>query len=164
MLLEAQAKSCFSSVFLLKMNGRSVGRFQARWASETIDVALVERRRLRFEKVGWFGSHFKLIDESDETTIGEADRSGLFTSSWNLELGGGPMQMEREGWFATGYVVTGGKGQVARVDRAGACERGWFVEGTGLREENLLLTGLVYHTIRRREASQHAAGGHGAGS
>jgi hypothetical protein len=73
--------------------------------------------------------------------------------------------MAREEWFATGYVVRRGEAELARVDRTRICARGCFVEGRGLREEDLILIGLVYHTVRRREASQHAAaGGHAAGS
>jgi hypothetical protein len=165
MLLEAEAANCFSSTFVLKIDGRPVGKFEGRWFSEGLDLALVERRRLRFEKVGWIGSRFQLVAEDDEEPIAEADRAGLFTSSWDLVLSVGPARMEREGWFATGYAVARGDREMARVDRAGLCSRGWFVEGSGLREEDLMLIGLVYHTIRRREASQHAAaGGHAAGS
>jgi hypothetical protein len=165
MLLEAEAANCFSSAFVLKLGGRPIGKFEGRWLSEGIDLALVERRRLRFEKAGWIGSHFRLIAESNDDPVAEADRSGMFTSGWDLVLSVGPAQMVREGWFATGYVVRRGDAEVARVDRTGMCARGWFVEGTGLAEEDLILIGLVYHTIRRREASRHsAAGGHAAGS
>jgi len=165
MLLEAEAANCFSSTFVLKIDGRPLGKFEARWLSEGVDLALVERRRLRLEKVGWIGSRFQLIAEGEEEAVAEADRSGLFTSSWDLTLSVGPAQMVREGFFATGYVVRRRDAEMARVDRRGMCDRGWFVEGRGLRDEDLILIGLVYHTIKRREASQHsAAGGHAAGS
>jgi hypothetical protein len=166
MLLEAEAASCFSSTFVLKSNGRPLGKFEGRWLSEGIDVALVERRRLRFEKVGWVGSHFRLLDGGDdEEPLAEAQRSGLFTSGWDLVLSVGRAQMVREGWFTTAFAVRRHDEEVARVDRVGACSRGWFVEARGLREEDLILVGLVYHTVKRREASQHsAAGGHAAGS
>jgi hypothetical protein len=165
MLLEAEAANCFASTFVLKLDGRPIGKFEGRWLSEGIDLALVERRRLRFEKVGWLGSQFQLIAEGDEEPIAGADRAGVFTRSWDLVLSFGRAQMVREGWFATGYAVQRGGDEVARVDRTGLCSRGWFVEGHHLREEDLILIGLVYQTIRRREASQHtAAGGHAAGS
>jgi hypothetical protein len=154
MLLEGEAASCFSSTFVLKINGRPVGKFEGRWLSEGVDLALLERRRLRFEKVGWLGSQFRLIAEDDEDPVAEADRSGLFTSSWDLALSVGPARMVREGFFATGYTVRRRDAEVARVDRRGMCARGWFVEGHGLREEDLILIGLVYHTIKRREASR----------
>jgi hypothetical protein len=165
MLLEAEAASCFSSTFVLKVNGRPLGKFEGRWLSEGLDLALVERRRLRFEKVGWLGSHFQLLAAGDGEPVAEAERSGLFSSGWDLALSVGPAQMVREGWFPTGYVVRRGEKEVARVDRTGVCSRGWFVEGHSLGDEDLIVIGLVYHTIRRREASQHsAAGGHAAGS
>jgi hypothetical protein len=165
MMLEAEPASCFSSTFVLRIDGRPVGKFEGRWFSEGIDLALIERRRMRFEKVGWLGSHFRLIAADDEEPIAEADRGGLFTSSWGLVLSVGSAQMVRQGWFAKGFVVRRGDTEPARVDRTGLCSRGWIVEGDGLREEDLILIGLVYHTIRRREDSQHtAAGGHAAGS
>jgi len=163
-LLEAEAASCFSSTFVLKLDGRPVGKFEGRWLSEGIDLALVERRRLRFEKVGWIGSRFQLIAEGEEAPVAEADRSGLFTTGWDLVLSVGPAQMVREGWFATAYVVRRADAEVARVDRTGMCARGWCVQASGLRQEDLLLIGLLHHTIKRREASHSAAGGHAAGS
>ncbi|HEX5272579.1 MAG TPA: hypothetical protein VFW33_18910 [Gemmataceae bacterium] len=164
MLLEAEAANCFSSTYVLKLDGRPLGKFEGRWLSEGIDLALVERRRLRFEKVGWLGSHFRLVAEGEEEPVAEADRAGLFTSAWDLDLSKGQAQMVREGWFATGYAVQRGDHEVARVDRTGLCSRGWFVEGHRLHDEDLILIGLVYHTIRRREASRHAAAGGHAGS
>jgi hypothetical protein len=165
MRLDAEAASCFSSTFVLKLDGRPAGKFEGRWLGEGIDLSLLERRRLRFEKVGWVGSRFRLMAEDGESPVAEADRSGFFTSGWDLTLSVGPAQMVRAGWFTTGYVVRRGGEDVALVDRAGVCARGWFVEGAGLREEDLILIGLVYHTIKRRESSRHAAaGGHAAGS
>ena len=165
MLLEAEPASCCSSTFVLRLGGRPLGKFEGRWLSEGIDLALLGRRWLRFEKVGWIGSRFQLVAEGDEGPVAEAERGGLFTSTWDLVLSVGRAQMAREGWFATGYVVRRGEREVARVGRTGLCSRGWFVEGGGLRPEDLMLIGLIYHTIRRREASHSAgAGGHAAGS
>jgi len=56
MFLEARAADCFSSKFVLKVNGRSLGMFQGRWFSESLDIELTERRHLQFRKVGWLGS------------------------------------------------------------------------------------------------------------
>jgi hypothetical protein len=164
MLLEAEPPSCFSSTFVLKLDGRPIGKSEGRWMSEGLDLELLGRRRLRFEKVGWLGSHFQLVAEGQPSPLGEADRSGLFTSTWDLTLSIGPAQMVREGWFASAYLVQRGGMQVARVDRTGACSRGWVAEGSGLKEEDLLLIGLVYQTIKRRAANSAAAGGHAAGS
>lgn len=163
MLLEAEPDGCFSSTFVLKFDGRAVGKFEGRFFSEGLDLALVGRRRLRFEKVGWIGSHFRLLAEGDEKPLGEADRSGVFSSSWDLSLSVGPAQMVREGWFATGYAVQRGDEALGRVDRSGLCGRGFYAEGRGLKEEDLILVGLVYHTVLRRQAQQAAAAGH-AGS
>ena len=165
MLPEAEPASCCSSAFVLRLDGRPLGKFEGRWLSEGIDLALLGRRWLRFEKVGWIGSHFRLVALGDEDPVAAAERGGLFTSSWDLVLSVGRAALAREGWFATGYVVRRGEREVARMDRRGLCARGWFVEGGGLRQEDLMLIGLIYHTIRRRESSHSAAGGgHAAGS
>src|SRR5437868_11623752 len=98
MILQAEPASCFSSTFVLKLDGRPLGKFEGRWLSEGIDLALVERRRLRFEKVGWVGSRFRLVAEGEERPLGEADRAGLFTSAWDVVLSIGPAQLARPGW------------------------------------------------------------------
>ena len=165
MLLGAEPASCCSSTFVLRLGVRPLGKFEGRWLSEGIDLALLGRRWLRFEEVGWIGSHFQLVAKGDEGPVAAAERGGLFTSSWDLVLSVGRAALAREGWFATGYVVRRGEREVARMDRRGLCARGWFVEGGGLRQEDLMLIGLIHHTIRRREASHSAAaGGHAAGS
>ena len=165
MHLCTEAANCFSSTFVLKLDGRPAGKFEGRWMSEGIDLSLFERRRLRFEKVGWLGSQFRLLADDAEHPLGEACRQGILSSGWDLQLTSGPAQMTREGWLSTGYVIQRGVTDLARVDRNGLCTRGWTVEGDGLKEEDLVLIGLVYHTIKRREASQSAAaGGHVAGS
>jgi hypothetical protein len=163
MLLEARAASCFSTTFLLKLEGRPLGTFEGRWFSESLDVSLLERHRLQFQKNGWMGSQFVLEELPERQPLGRANRGGVFTSSWDLEVSTGPGRLDREGWFATGYVFRQGARDMARVDRLGVCERGWVVEGAGaLRPEDLLLIGLVFHVIQQR-AAQHAAASH-AGS
>ena len=165
MLIEAEATNCLSSTFVLKIDGRPAGKFEGRWMSEGIDVALVERRRLRFEKASWIGQPVPPAGPGPGQARSGGQSRWSLHEHWDLALSVGPAQMAREGWFATGYVVLRGDTEVARVDRKGMCSRGWFVEGHGLREEDLILIGLVYHTIMRRQASQHAAaGGHAAGS
>jgi hypothetical protein len=165
MILEAAAANCFSSTFVLKVDGRAAGKYEGRWLGEGVDVALTGRRHLRFEKAGWVGSHFLLTAGDEKEPLGEADRGGLLTTAWDLKLSTGPARLERAGWFATGYVVRQGGRECASVNRLGPCSRGWAVEGDGLTEEDLLLIGLVYHTVQRRQAAQHgAAGGHAAGS
>ena len=161
MLLEARAADCFSSTFVLKADGRPVGTFEGQWLSESLNVRLTGRRQLLFEKLGWLGSRFALRDASGRL-LGTADRSGLFTSAWDLGLSTGPGRLEKEDWLGTSYILRqDGEGK-ARVDWIGWCERGWQVEGR-LPEEDLLLIGLVYHTIRRRAAQAQAAA-HPAGS
>jgi hypothetical protein len=161
MLLEARAVNCFSTTFLLKLEGRPLGKFEGRWFSESLDVSLLERHRLRFQKVGWAGSRFVLEELPEKQPLGRANRGGLFSSSWDLEVSTGPGRLDREGWFGTAYLFRQGTGDLARVDRQGVCERGWFVEGGGaLRPEDMLLIGLVFHVVQQRAAQHAAAAGH----
>jgi hypothetical protein len=164
MLLEARAANCFSTTFLLKLEGRPLGTFTGRWFSENLDVSLLERHQLQFQKVGWMGSQFVLEELPEKQPLGRANRSGLFTSSWDLEVSTGPGRLDKEGWFGTAYVFRQGARELARVDRLGLCDRGWFVDGGGtLRPEDLLLIGLVFHIVQLR-AAQHAAAASHAGS
>jgi hypothetical protein len=165
MILEARAEGCFSSRFVLKVNRRATGKFEGRWFSESQDVYLTERRRLEFRKVGWLGSQFELVDPGHDELLGTCQRSGFFTSSWDLEVSIGPGVLERAGWFDSAYEFQQDSEVLARVDRLGWCERGWVVESyDALVVEDLLLIGMVYHTIQQREAQHHSAGGHAAGS
>jgi hypothetical protein len=162
--LEARAPSCFSSTYVLKADGRPIGKFEGRWFSESLDIHLTGRRKLAFEKLGWLGSEFVLKNEEQEAYVGHADRAGFFTSSWNLDLSIGPAELAKAGWFDTGYEVRQRDKVVGRVDRIGWCERGWIVEGRGLQVEDLLLVGLVYQTVLARQQRHAAHGGHAAGS
>ncbi|HEV3256381.1 MAG TPA: hypothetical protein VG013_05820 [Gemmataceae bacterium] len=165
MILEARPANCCSSTFVLKVDDRAVGKFDGRWFSENLDVSLTGRRRLQFQKASWLGSQFVLQDADGEEPLGRAGRAGMFTNTWDLELSTGPAQLVKAGWLATGYEVQQGKQALARVDRLGWCTRGWYVEKNGpLKAEDLILVGLVYHVILQRQAHQHAAGGHAAGS
>ncbi|HEX5085996.1 MAG TPA: hypothetical protein VFY40_28515, partial [Blastocatellia bacterium] len=62
MLLEAKAENCFSSKFVLKADGRTVGKFHGRWFGEDLEIDLTERRHLQFRKLSWLGSKFELVD------------------------------------------------------------------------------------------------------
>jgi len=158
MLLEARAANCFSSKFVLKVDGRPFGMFQGRWFSESLALDLTERRHLQFRKVGWLGSRFELIDPIHKLLLGSCGRSGFFTSSWDLNLSAGPGRLERADWFSTAYEFKQGAHVQARVNRLGWCERGWFVDGKDiLRQEDLLLIGLVYQVILQRHAAQQSA-------
>ena len=157
MLLEARAANCFSSKFVLKVDGRPFGVFQGRWFSESLEIDLTERRHLQFRKVGWLGSQFELIDLTYKQLLGSCSRSGFFTSSWDLNLSAGPGRLERADWFSTAYEFKQGARVRARVNRLGWCEKGWLVDGKdALRRDDLLLIGLVYQVILQRHAAQQS--------
>jgi hypothetical protein len=160
MWLEARAADCFSSTLVLKIDGRPVGKIESRWMSESLDIHMTGRRQLVFEKIGWMGSQFVLREASGQP-LGAADRSGFFSSTWDLDLGAGPARLVKENWFGSAYALRQEGLELARADRIGPCERGWFVEGD-LDDEDLLLVGLVYHTILRRAAQAASAASAGS--
>jgi hypothetical protein len=158
MLLEACSPSCWSDQYVLKLDGRPWGHYRGRWFNECVDIPLTRRRRLRLEKAGWLGSRFALIDSDGGATLAEADRSGLFTSAWDLRLSNGAARLVSAGWFNTGFLVVQGNRVVAEVNRVGFCNNGWAVQDRGsLGETDLLFIGLIYHTILRRNAAAAAA-------
>jgi hypothetical protein len=165
MFLEARAANCFASTYVLKFNGNAVGKYETRFLSEGVDIALTGRRQLRFEKVGWVGSNFSLGEAGSDKAIGSVDRAGVFSSSWELRFKAGAARLERTGFFDSGYVVRAGHETVASVDRLGMCQRGWVVQAADgdLTLEEMILVGLVYHVILSRQAQHAAAAGH-AGS
>lgn len=158
MYLEARAESCFSSTYVLKRDGRAIGKFVGRWFSESLDIQLVGRRSLQFVNTVWLGSSFQLSDAAGETLFGSAERSGLFSTSWELQISTGPAQLVRAGFFSCGYLLQQEGRALGQVDYHGACERGWRVDGDdSLAETDLLLVGLVYHVIQHRRNQQHSS-------
>jgi hypothetical protein len=158
MNLEARAESCFSNRFILKLDGRPCGKFEGRWFSEGIDVSLTGQRHWKFEKVSWLSREFVLKDAASGQVEARAVPSGLFTSGWDLELSVGTAKLVRAGWFSNTYEVQQSGNLHGRVDRLGACTRGWLAENLGsLSETDLLMTGLVYQVILQREQQAAAA-------
>jgi hypothetical protein len=154
MILEAISPSCFSDRYVLKLDGRPAGEYRGRWFSECVDVRLTSRRHVSLEKAGWMGSRFSLTDRADGRVLAEADRSGLFTSAWDMRLSTGPARLRSAGWFNTAYQVFQGGKRMAEVDRVGWCNSGWAVHSEGtLQDTDLLFIGLIYHTILRRNAA-----------
>ena len=161
MILEARSTGCFSWTYVLKLNDRPIGKLAGQWFSEDLTIELTKRRHLELRKTGWLNSQFELIDLRDNEVVAWCQGSGLFTSTWDLELGAGSGQLVHLGWFETAYEYIQEGDALARVDRLGWCERGWIVDGGGdLKDVDLLMIGLVYHTIQnRRQAQQNSAGG-----
>jgi hypothetical protein len=158
MLLEAKSENCFSSRFVLKVDGRPVGRFHGRWFSESLDIDLTERRHLQFRKLDWIGSKFELVDPLHNQILGSCNPSGFFSSGWDLNLSAGPGRLERVGWLNSAYEFKQEAEVHARVDRLGWCDRGWVVDGNdAMTQEDLLLIGLVYLVIQNRQATTTAS-------
>jgi len=156
-MLEALSPSCWSDLYVLKLDGRPWGEYRGRWFSEGVDIHLIGRRQLRLDKAGWLGSRFALTDASDGRVLAAADRSGVFTSAWDLHLSNGPARLASAGWFNTGYRVIQGGRALAEINRVDFCNRGWAVDGESLQDTDLLFIGLIYHTILRRNAAAAAS-------
>jgi hypothetical protein len=163
MILEAKAEDCCSRTYVLKLNNQAIGSIQGRFMSEGLDLALTGRQRLKLDKASWLSSHFQLKDaESDEVLV-EARAAGMFRAGWNLTLASGPATFTRAGFFKTGYEIRRGGQLLGTVDRLGLCERGWRVQkiSDDLTAPDLILAGVIYHIIKKRE-EQAAAAAHGS--
>jgi hypothetical protein len=148
---------------LLKLNDRPFGKVDGRWIAETLDIRLLEQRRLVFRKKGWLASEFSLRDAETNSLLGHARPAGIFTTTWDLALSIGTVRLVRKGWFALGFEVKENNDVWAQVDRAGRCSRGWYVEGADdLSDTDLLLIGLVFHVVQRRRAQHQSAASHGS--
>lgn len=163
MMLEARGENCFSSTHVLKLNNQAIGKIEGRFFSEGLDLALTGRQRLKLDKAGWLTSHFQLKDGESDMVLVEAWPAGVFTSAWELKLSCGPANLRKAGFFSSAYDVLQEKQILATVDRLGFCERGWRVTkiGIGMEAPDLILVGLIYHIILKRQ-QQHAAAAHGS--
>jgi hypothetical protein len=163
MILEARAENCFSSTHVLKLNGQAIGKLEGRFFSEGIDLSLTGRRRLKLDKASWLSSHFQLKDGDSDQVLVEAKPAGIFTSSWNLVLTSGPAELSRAGFFSSSYEVRREGRVLGRVNRLGICERGWQVQKSSdeLEAPDLILVGLIFHIIQKRQQQAAAAGAHG---
>ena len=158
MILEALSPSCFSNVYVLKLDGRPWGEYHGRWFSENVDIRVSGRRNLVLAKTGWLGGQFKLTDSTDHRVLATASRAGAFTSAWDLRLGHESARLTSAGWFNMAFQLSHGGKVVAKVDRVGACNGGWAVRhGGGLTPTDLLFVGMIYHTILRRNAAAATA-------
>lgn len=157
MQLEARSPSCFSNQYVLKLDGSPLGEFRGRWFSESTDIRMTGRQQLVLQKESWIGSHFTLRDH-DGGVLAQADRAGWFTSEWDMSLSTGPARLLSAGFFNTGYFVTQNNQTIASVDRIGWCEGGWYVHTNDpLVITDLLLIGLIYHTILKRRRSNSSS-------
>src|SRR5262245_36718916 len=115
MILQALSPSCFSNLYVLKLDGRPWGEYRGRWFTENVDIRVTGRRNLLLEKVGWMGTQFRLTDSADGRVLATAQRSGVFTSAWDLQLGTERARMISAGWFNLRYQLAVGGKIVANV-------------------------------------------------
>ena len=154
--LEARPTGWWSSVHALSVDGRPYGRVRGRWFSENMDIELADGAGLQLKRRGFFGGRFELTRTGGAGVVAAADRDRFLSRGWSLELGTGPARLESAGIFNCAYLVRRAGETLARVDRLGWFRRGWIaVAERDLGETDLLLVGLVYHTIldRRRRSS-----------
>jgi hypothetical protein len=163
MNLEARAENCFSQKHVLKINGQAVGKFERRFFSEGLDLSLIGMRRLRLDKSGFFSGKFELKDAETDVVLATAAPAGIFTSTWNIGLARGQCELNKAGFFSSAFNLMHGNHLLATVNRLGICQRGWIVVGhEELEAPELLLTGLIYHVIVRRQEQAAAAAAHGS--
>jgi hypothetical protein len=159
-MLETHTPSCFSSQYVLLDNGKPCGRFSGRAFSSSIDVSLLQRYRLIFQREGLFTSRYRLVDPRGDATLAEAQHAGVFTSAWDLSLEVGRCKMVSAGIFNQGFYVEQGNRRLAEVNVSGGCSGTWYVRPyVAMPLTDQVLIGLVFHTIlqRRRRRRRSSA-------
>lgn len=155
MLLEGRPAGLFTSSIELRLNGTFLGVIRSRWFGEGLDLEL-GGHPVRYERVSWLNSHFALKDSAGNE-LGFAKPAGFFKRGWDLELKSGSGRLQRSGWFTSDMELTQDSGVTAHVGRVGWFSRAWEVTAIEtLPPEDLLMIGLVYSTIRQREANSQA--------
>jgi hypothetical protein len=167
MHLEAKPENCCSSIHVLKLDGRPIGKYEGRWFSESLDIQMLGRRSLQLNNLAWFGSRFELCDVERQAVLARAESTGILTTCWELQLSQGPAQLVSAGFFSSGYIVQRGDDTIADVDRLGFCENGWSARSDdSLADTDLLLVGLIFHVIitrrNRSSSTTHSGGMHGS--
>lgn len=120
-MLETHTPSCFSSQYVLLDNGKPCGKFAGRAFSSSIDVSLLQRYRLVFNREGMFSSRHKLIDPSRGTVLASAQHAGLLSGAWDLSLGMGICKMVSAGFLNSGFYVEQDRKRLAEVNVSGGC-------------------------------------------
>lgn len=157
MRLEGISIGWFRPSVDLILNGQHVGTVRSHWIGEGMDLDL-HGHQVRFEKASWLRSQFVMSD-AEGFELGSAQRRGVFSGSWDMHLKSGEGILQRAGWMTAGFELKQGDDITARINLAGWFTRNWeLVADDTLAPEDAILIGLVYMTIRHREAQQAAAG------
>lgn len=155
MLLEAESRGCWGTRFALRLDGTPWGDVAGRGFGEAAEVRLLGQRRLTFRRRGFLRAAYRLTDEQG-AELGAGWQGGVFTSAWTLRLSCGEGRLVSAGIFNTGFRLHAAGQEAASAGEIGWCSRGWWVRGgPPLDACDLLLVGLVYHTIlnHRRAAA-----------
>ena len=181
MYLEAIPRySCCSTEFDLEVNEKEclgVVRPSGFWLTEMdLELDLDQgTTRYRFGREGWFTQSFVLYQEflvvnngSTKTSsskytkrVGAANSTGVFTTSWELQLPASQrhMTLEYEGIFTTDMILVDHGQVMANVCERGSCCRGqgWTVGSQELGLVDMVFVGLVFDRIMARRRDNHGA-------
>lgn len=150
-MIQARARNCFSSEFLVSHNGNPLGHFRGRWFSESILIGLLERRRLEFQKTSFWGSRFSLVDLATGTVLATAERQGFFRSKWQLNLSVGTVFLYRKLFASRTNSVEKDGAVIGRAVSNAWCSRGWDVSiAEDIPLVDQLMIGLVHHIDHQR--------------
>lgn len=157
MQLTARSPNCFSSRYVLRLDGRPLGEFTGRWFSENLNLRLTNRRRWRLHRESFWNARFSLLNEAGEY-FGTARHKGFFGCRWILNTSVGECQLVSAGFFNTGYLLEQHGQTLATVRSLNRCENGWQVDAHDptLNVGDLVLAGLIYHVILQRRRSNAA--------
>ena len=150
-MIQARARSCFSSEFLVSHNGNSLGHFRGKWFSESIQIGLLERRKLEFQKTSFWGSRFSLVDLATGTVLATAQRQGFFRLKWQLNLSVGTVFLYRKLFASRENAVEKDGAVIGKAVSNAWCSRGWDVSiSEDIPLVDQLMIGLVHHVDHQR--------------
>jgi hypothetical protein len=149
MILEARQEGCFSTRYLLVLDGKAVGSYRHRLFTQQQDVSLLGQRTLTFANFAFFGFDYRLHDAAQGELLAAARVSGWFTASMDLDLSIGRCRMERAALFGPTMSVRRGTQLVAHIGPGAIFTCNWQAAGDGLSLEDLLFIGLTYQARQR---------------
>ncbi|HEY0984661.1 hypothetical protein [Schlesneria sp.] len=156
MRLEGRATGWFTSSFELILDGTVLGVVTGEWFRENLHLPLSDRS-IKLIRPSWLKSRYVLTDDLG-TELGSATLVGFFLTHWEMELKCGPAVLERAGWFVRGYVLRQGTRILATVGPVNWWSRNWEVSADDtLSRIDVLLLGLMYVTIRKRESRRQSS-------
>lgn len=153
MILEGRPAGWFTTTVELTLDGQPIGNIKPKLFTEGFKLEVLGKP-VTFEKPSWTKSHFVLKD-ADGIELGSATMEGWMKTRWQMNLSSGSGYLQRSSWFKPEYDLVQGENVTATVKTTSLFGRTWqVVADDSLSAVDVLMIGLVYTLLRRRETQQ----------